>query len=496
MQRLRLFATLLALLCGGGLAIRAGGAPSSGRHIAVVAGVSAYDAGSRVPALPSCETSARALAASLGREADTTLLVRRVTRQALLEAVRRAAARCSAQDVLLVLLVAAGDARGLQASDGIVSPAEIRAAMAGTSARQRVLCVDAPAGEGWVGESEGGTGVTLVSSQEAQRAWSMLFPDEDVVRFESAASHAWARALQSDASGWKGDLGHKGSVAVEDLRMCGDEAAAQAVPHFEAQRALDARLAMRVLEAVRPSAARRLRDGADVEIESLSDALGKVRFEQLAGILETLCHREMREALPSTRRRIIEALSRDRPMDALQAVHDVLLDEELLETPSPVETRMWKRLSPTGDDRVCLVLPARQAAAVRGALDATVLGAIGHSRYRVPYGRYEARLDADPRARLELEVLGTSVRGRWEGELHGQWLRGDWQGLFDPRTGRVEGRMVNRCQRKGRSEGAPADMTWPAIFEGSVSDGGRVLSGRWQSASLRLPWRGRWRVAK
>lgn len=459
-------------------------------------GISAYDAQTGVPQLPACETSARAVAEALQGQADTRTLLRRVERQPLLTAIREAAATCGAEDVLVVVVVAAADDAGFVASDGVVTRAQMRNAMSGTSARQRVLCVDMPGGARWADEVGSGELTLLASTREQQRAWSRFFPGDDFVRFESAAAHGWARALQKVGDGWKGDLGRKGSVCVEDLRMCGDEDCAQAVPSEEGRRDLDEALALRVLDAVRPAAARRLRSGRDVEIDGLRSALGKVRFEQLAGVIEALCGGALRHASTAVRRHFERALDATEPMAALQVAHEVLVAEALIDTPSELETHMWKRLTSLGGGRVALVVAAAQTSSLRGRADLAVLGSVWHGRYRVPYGRFDGKPGGPVEARLRVEVLGSCFRGRWEGEMDGKWLRGDWQGVFDPRTGKVQGRMLNRIQPQDGGERAPTDTVWPAVFEGTASDGGTRLSGTWRSAVPLLPRSGRWRVAK
>lgn len=466
------------------------------RCVAVVVGVSAYDASTGVGQLPACETSARALAEALQGQADVRTLLRRVERQPLLTAIRQAAAACGPEDVLMVLVVAAADDAGFVASDGGVTRAQVKNAMSGTSARHRVLCVDAPGGSRWADEVGSGDLTVLASTREQQRAWSRFFPGDDFVRFESAAAHGWSRALTKSGDGWKGDLGQKGSVCVEDLRLCGDEDSALAVPPQDGRRALDEALAMRTLESVRPAAARKLRGGGEVEISGLRTTLGKVRFEQLAGIIEALGSDALQDASGAVRRRFERALGADEPMAALQAAHEVLVGEGLIDTPSELETRAWKRLAPAGGGRVALVLPATQVSSFRGRADLAVLGGVWRSRYRLPYGRYDGKPGGSVAARLRVDLLGSCFRGRWEGEMDGKWLRGDWQGVFDPRTGKVRGRILNRTQPQDGGGRTPSDTVWPAEFEGSASDGGTRLSGTWRSAVPMLPASGRWRVTK
>ena len=422
--------------------------------------------------------------------------MRRVEGQALLSAIREAGASCGPDDVLLVFVMAAGDEQGLVASDGVVSRGQLRAAMAGSPSTHRFLCVDASGGSQWREESEAGGSPTLVSTREQQRAWARFFPHDDYQRFESAAAHGWTRALQKVADGWKGDLGRKGAVYIEDLAMCGDEDSAPAVPPQDGRRPLDEGLGLRTLQAVRPAAARRLRSGGEVSIDDLRSDLGKIRFEQLAGVLEALCGDGLRRADANVRRRFEQALDDSHPVRSLQRAHEVLVTWRIIDTPTEVETHLWKRLVADGKGRVALLLPATQSSSLRGAADLAVLGNGARARYKVPYGRYEGKPSGPAEARLRVELLGACFHGRWEGTMSGKWLRGDWQGVFDPRTGKVEGRILSRLQPQDGGERTPTDTVWPAVFEGTVSKDGTRLSGTWRSAVRVLPANGRWRISK
>lgn len=473
-----------------------GTAWASARRVAVVVGISRYAASTGVAQLPACEMSARRLADVLSRQADTRSLIGLATVDQVLDAVSAAATSCAPDDVLLLFFVAAGDDRGVLCSDGCLAVERLRRVVSQSRARHRVIVFDTPAGGRRVAEIGDGDTVALASTSEVQRPAKGFFPFEDCVRFESAASHGWARALEQSGSGWRGDLGNKGCVSVEDLRMCGDEDALQSLPHGDGRRALDAELGLRLFDAVRPTAARSLRDGSRVELESLRTSLGKVRFQQLAGVIDVFCSDAFSTAEAAVRRRVSDALARKHPMSALQAVHDVLARERLLDTPPDPVTRAWKHLHLTGGEHVQLVLPSTQTASMRGHADVCALGTGEHARYPFSYGTFEGRVEGAVQARLRLELLGSCLRGHWEGVTDGRWLRGDWQGLVDARTGKTNGRILSHTQPMGGDGGAPADARWLAVFEGTLTREGLRLSGTWTSAQARPRIQGRWSVLK
>lgn len=487
----------LTLLSGSGRA-------ATSRPVAVVFGVSSYDPSTSVPALPQCEISARAIAAVLEKQAVTSLHLRRVTRQALLDAVRTSGGGCARDDLFLVVVVGAADRDGLLASDGHVRARALRQAIDESPARSKILCLDAGDGEEIARQIVGGDTVVLSSTSRDEQAWSTFFPSDDFVRFESAASHGWRRALERKAGeGWQGDLGNKDSLSVEDLRMCGQADAEHAITAREGRRVLDVGLGMRVLSAVRPLAARRLRGGGEVRIDDLRRDLGEARFVQLAGVLHTLSTDDFATVDRPARRELQDALIRRAPLETLQLVHNILLRRHLLDTPSDPATRQWKRLvlSSRGPETIAIVQSATQRSILRGRAGLAVFGTSRYCRYRVPYGHYEGELSGKVSARLRMDLVGTFAAGDWEGEINGRWLRGEWQGTFDARNGKVEGRVLSKLQPRTYRAKAPGEKVWPAVFEGRVTEEGTVLSGAWRSAvpTLRgvdLPAEGRWRVRK
>jgi hypothetical protein len=472
------------------------GGPAVPRRVAVVIGVSAYDPATRVPQLPGCETSARALAAVLDSQAETRALIRRVPASAMLDAIRAAGAGCGRDDLFLVFVICAGDDQGLVASDRRVGLAELRKALDACPARHRALCVDAAGGARLVAALGRGETVALASTGEGQHAWSRFFPYDEVMRFEQAASHGWRRAMERVDASWKGDLGSKDGLDIEDLRMCGDEEAEQSLPDREGRLPLDADLTMPILRAVRPSSAARLDKGRSVAIDDLRKDLGEVRFTQLAGVIAALGSDDLRTASAAIRRGLTRSVEGKRPMAALQTLHDRLLHDRLLDTPSDGETRLWKRLERERGGGVVVVRPEEQSASFRGRADIAILGPSHHVRFRVPYGRYEGEGSGGLDAHLRVDILGGWFHGRWEGEMNGKWLRGDWQGRWDARRGRIEGRVVSRLEPEGGGEKAPRDTVWPAMFEGKVTEEGAVVSGTWRSLAPERPAEGHWRARK
>lgn len=481
------------------LALPGNGRDATPHRVALIVGISAYDLSTEVPQLPQCETSARAIANALDGQAETTLKVRRVTRDDLLDAVRKVGLRCTADDFFLLMVVCASDRDGLLASDGYLSPRQVHQAFDATSARQRAFCLDGACGGVMVDEVGNGDAAALASTSGDDRAWSAFFPLHDFTRLESAASHGWRRALERGAaSSWEGDRGNKGSLSFEDLRMCGDEDAMHAVPDEDESRTLDAELGMRVLSAVRPSAARRLRSSDSVKIDDLRHALGEARFVQLAGVLDCLSGDAFRTVDAGVRNTLLAALHDRPPVAALQALHNEMLRRNLLDTPTDASIRRWKRLvlSDSQSETVALVTPATERSSVRGRADLAVFGPRRQCVYPVPYGRYAGDVSGRVRARLRMELSGTYVSGHWEGELDGRWLRGEWQGALDPVHGSISGRMACRLQSEAVSEKPPNESMWPVTFEGKTSEDGTVLSGSFRSADPRQRVDGQWRVTK
>ncbi len=466
-------------------------------RVALVVGVSSYDARTQMPELPQAEMSARELGGALAAQVDTTTIVRRIPVASLLREIREVAGRCPASGELFVFLLGTTRHGKFLCSDGPVSTSDLRRALLSSHVQRRVLFLDA-ADSGKLAQALAGNGLTVLSSSGVSgESWCGFFTHHDCARFESGAVDGWVKALKRTSNGWKGDIANNGALTVEDLQTAGNRTATSALLHRDERHALESDLGVAVLDAVVPESARKLREGHPVKLSDLRHHLGNPRYAQFAGVIDALLDDHLVTAGAKVRARIRATLRASHPMQSLLDLHTLLLHEHLLETPGDTHILTWKRLElrKSGARVVELVTTATQRALLYGDPVAPILG---QRRGNYPWGTYAGRLSGRMKGRMCLHLTGPYVTGRWEGEISHHWLRGTWMGTYDARTGKLAGRVLGLLQSEKPPEGnrKPVDEPLPGIFEGTVSRDGLSLSGTWHSLTPRRPWSGHWRVSK
>lgn len=488
----------LLLLLAGALGTPAPSAPVT-RRTAVIVGISRYDEGTRLPDLPQCEVAARELHVQVSRlpglqASDVRLLSRRVTRDEVLGAVRKAVQDAGKDGGVLVAISCAGSEEGLHASNGVIAERDLRSALSAATCRSVLLLLDAGDTGDMAPEPDVPLWATLTSCEAGQQPWPLFLPDPDrhnALSFVSAAPAGWARALEKTQQGRRGDLGSKNQVSAEDLQLAADPLVAVAVRRDDTtRRMIDPDTGGRFLDSVSPQMVQLLNRGQTISMQDLRDRWGSENFSIFADDLWSISSYGFRQQPASTRKRILDGAHGAYGSQALRALQRELQERGLLISPPAGLADDWKRLEARRSGHFALVLPARQESRLRGNRALSVYGRAQDCSYPMAYGTWSGELQDTPRLRLELQIWGTWATGTWEGSLDGGQARGDWQGTYNALSRRIEGRIEGTV-RNGSRETPLAGM-----FEGTLSTDGQAVSGTWKSATSPLPRKAQWKLRK
>jgi hypothetical protein len=509
-RRLAMASLLLLLLLGGAPQVRS--APGSGSSfVALVVGISCYDAATGVPDLPQCEEAAQQLAARLQTmpgSPQVTLAAHRVPLRSLLTAVENAAAQSG--DVLVVAISCAGDADGIQASDARLALGDVLAPLRRHHARRLMLLLDA----GGVGAADfdlgNGLSAVVPAADGAQQAWPVLLPetsgdDAGMVRFVSAATAGWWRAFDHHTGAYSGDLGNKGALSAEDLQLAADALARVAVPDVDGRRLLQKSVGNRVLHGVSGPLLTLLEtQHSPVSFDDIRKQWGHQHFELFADVLQTLSSDSFRRLDAATQQAVAASIGQATGSAALHRVHDDLLRRGLLLLPHG-EQDHWKTLLAQADGQIAIILPARQHVGIRGSRRLrTSPGSPDEASYYLSYGTYTGHWNDEPRMVVELRLQGTAVSGTCDGDYKGAWLRSDISGRYDPVARRVVARALGKIDTAGshvtshgkHMPGSDRDQPLQIELEGTVSADGSHVEGSWKGRAPTFSESGHWRVTK
>ena len=469
------------------------------RRTAVIAGVSRYDAGTRVPELPQCEVAARDLHQQVSRlpgmqPADVRLLTRRVTREDLLDAVRKAVRDSGKEGGVLVAISCAGGDGGLQVSNGVVSERDLRSALSTAPPRSVLLLLDAGDTGDLAPEPDSSSWATLTSCEAGQQSWPLFLPDadnHDALDFVSAAPAGWARAMEKVQGGRRGDMGSKNQVSAEDLQLAASPLISLAVRRDDTcRRLLDPETGVRFLSTVSPQLVQLLNQGQAISMQDLRDRWGSENFAIFADDLWSISSREFRQKPAKTRNRILHEARGSYGSQALRAMQRELQERGLLLSPPAGLADEWRRLEAVKPGHFALVLPARQEGRIRGNRALSLYGRAQDCSYPMAYGTWTGELQEIPRLRLELQIWGTWTTGTWEGPLDGGQARGDWLGTYDALKRRIEGRITGTLRNGSR------ETALTGLFEGTLAPDGLGVSGTWTSSTTPLPRKAHWKLTK